>query len=99
MSFNSLAAQVRDAALLERIGACVNQEARENPTLAGTRLGVQVSTLMVEPAPPFIWPVALATEAEYESALAADNPDPGGDPAVITDQAIVSAVQANWPTP
>ena len=45
-----------------------------------------------------IWPVALSTEAEYASAIAAGNPDPGGDPAVITDGMILSAVQANWPT-
>jgi hypothetical protein len=46
-----------------------------------------------------IWPVSSATdiEAAYESALAAHNPNPGGDPSVITDQMILSAVQANMP--
>lgn len=45
------------------------------------------------------WPVSATAdiEAAYASALAGDNPDPGGDEAVITDQMILSAVQANWP--
>lgn len=45
------------------------------------------------------WPVAAAAdiEAAYASAVAADNPDPGGDEAVITDGMILSAVQAHWP--
>lgn len=44
------------------------------------------------------WVVASAgdIEAAYASAVAGDNPDPGGDEAVITDQMILSAVQANW---
>lgn len=48
-----------------------------------------------------IWPVSAAAdiEAAYASAVAGDNPDPGGDESVITDQMILSAVQANWPVP
>jgi hypothetical protein len=46
------------------------------------------------------WPVVIASdvEAAYASALAAGNPSPGGDPAVITDGMILSNVQAKWPT-
>ena len=36
-------------------------------------------------------------EQAYEYAVNAGNPDPGGDPAVITDGMILSGVQANWP--
>jgi hypothetical protein len=45
------------------------------------------------------WPVCVAGDvaAAYESALAAGNPNPGGDPAVVTDGMILSAVQADWP--
>jgi hypothetical protein len=41
------------------------------------------------------WDVAAKSdiEAAYASALAADNPDPGGDPTVITDEMILAAVQ------
>ena len=42
------------------------------------------------------WDVAAKSdiEAAYASAVAADNPDPGGDPSVITDGMILSAVQS-----
>lgn len=45
------------------------------------------------------WTVAAASdvEAAYASALAAGNPDPGGDEAVITDGMILAHVQAAWP--
>lgn len=33
-------------------------------------------------------------ESAYASALAANNPSPGGDPSVITDGMILSALQA-----
>lgn len=47
------------------------------------------------------WPVAAKSdiEAAYASALAAGNPDPGGDEAVITDGMILSAVQSVGPPP
>jgi hypothetical protein len=47
----------------------------------------------------YVWWVASRSdvEAAYASAIAAGNPDPGGDPAVITDGMILAAVQANWP--
>ena len=46
-----------------------------------------------------MWHVAAANdvEAAYASALAADNPDPGGDESVITDGMILANVQANMP--
>jgi hypothetical protein len=58
-----------------------------------------------EPATPFAlvdeirWAVAGAAdvEAAYESALAAGNPNPGGDEAVITDAMILAHVQGAWP--
>jgi hypothetical protein len=47
------------------------------------------------------WSVSSASdvEAAYASALAAGNPDPGGDESVITDGMILANVQAHWPTP
>lgn len=62
--------------------ACAAQEGAENPEyIMSTQLR---------------WPVSSQTdiEAAYEYALNADNPDPGGDPTVITDQQILSACQA-----
>ena len=86
-----------DEALLRRISACVNQEARDNPELSETQYAVVVRAGGIGYSQPLVWPVVIATEDEYASALAADNPNPGGDESVITDQAIVSAVQASWP--
>lgn len=45
------------------------------------------------------WTVAAAddVQAAYASALAAGNPNPGGDEAVVTDGMILANVQANWP--
>ena len=86
----------RDEALVDRIWACVVQESYDNPVLAATDYATRVRaspSVSME----LVWPVAIATEDAYAYALEADNPDPGGDPTVITDAAILSAVQANWP--
>ena len=71
---------------MDRVTACASQEGASDPYTAMQSLR---------------WPVASASdiEAAYESALAADNPAPGADPTVITDGMILSAVQANLPTP
>jgi hypothetical protein len=46
-----------------------------------------------------IWGVSAASdvEAAYASALAANNPNPGGDETVVTDGMILANVQANLP--
>lgn len=99
MSFNTLALQVVDTALRDRVNAAINQEARDNPAAADTITGRGIVAGGIGFVDRFIWPVALNTEAEYASAIAAGNPNPGGDEAVISDQMILSAVQASWPVP
>lgn len=96
MSLNSLHAASIDQALINRTVASVQQEARENPSVADS---AYAATVVENPAEGIrlIWPVALNTEAEYESALAAGNDNPGGDESVITDGMILAAVQASWP--
>lgn len=96
MSYNSLQAASLDQALIARTIACVQQQAFDNAALAGTSFGATVRLTPTEGSR-MIWPVALNTEPEYESALAAGVPDPGGDESVIPDAAILSAVQARWP--
>jgi hypothetical protein len=75
---------VNDPSFQGRLLACIADEGSDNPTVEYGRLQ---------------WSVASANdiEAAYASALAADNPDPGGDESVITDGMILSAVQANPP--
>lgn len=97
MSYNTLALQVDDVALRERVDAAIQQEARQ-PANVGTDEGLAVIRNRGGVLDNFVWWVSSATEAAYASAVAADNPNPGGDEAVITDQAILSAVQASWDT-
>jgi hypothetical protein len=85
VSYLTISVCAADQTFQGRVRACAAQEGEAQPDLIIGQL---------------IWPVSSASdiEAAYASALAADNPDPGGDPAVITDQMILSAVQSNWPT-
>ena len=84
MSYSTINHCANDPSFLGRLTACVADEGDEDPTVGVGRLR---------------WIVASADdiEAAYASALAASNPDPGGDESVITDGMILSAVQANPP--
>jgi len=75
---------VNDQDVQGRVTACAAQEGADDPNGAMYQL---------------IWPVSAAAdvEAAYASALAANNPRPGADETVITDQMILSAVQAAGP--
>jgi hypothetical protein len=96
MSFNSLTAASQDPGLNNRTIACAVQQAFDNPALSATSYGKLVRDNPAEGVRR-VWPVALNTEAEYASALAAGIPNPGSDESVITDGMILSAVQADWP--
>jgi hypothetical protein len=81
MSYATINQSAGDAALQGRLTACCAQEGETDPASAMQRV---------------LWPVVTAddVEAAYASALAADNPDPGGDETVITDGMILAHVQA-----
>jgi hypothetical protein len=98
MSFATMNTAIFDVALQQRTNSCAQQEARENPELSTTLLAERIRSAMFGAADIFIWDVAIATEAEYASALAAGIPNPGADESVITDGMILSAVQAAWAT-
>ena len=89
MSYGSISKCMGDMAFTSRVNACINQE-----RLTKTPISAEQSSGLV-------WAVACANdvEAAYESALAASNPDPGGDSSVITDGMILAHVQASWPPP
>lgn len=80
MSYNTIHACAYDMAFQNRVTACCAQEGAANPSSTSTDI---------------IWQVASDTgiEAAYASALAANNPNPGGDESAITDQMILSVVQ------
>jgi len=86
MSYASIYQCAGDAAFLGRVTACCAQEGAVDPPDAAGDL---------------IWKVSSAPdiEAAYASALAANNPNPGGDPTVVTDQMILSNVQGHLPPP
>jgi len=98
MTYNTLAQQVRDSGLTDRIDACGYQESWNNPDLQNTAFAQAVRNMMVLPSSALNWPVCIATEAAYAYAVAQAKPDPGSDPTVITDGDILSAVQKNWPS-
>jgi hypothetical protein len=99
MSYATITASSKDQALIDRIVAAVEQESWNNPAMAGTDFGADVQQASYN-ANRMVWPVVIASdiEAAYASALAAGNPNPGGDEAVITDGQILANVQAKWPT-
>jgi hypothetical protein len=96
MSYNTLTKASLDPALTNRVIAAVQKEARANPEFGDTDYGQLVQKNSAEGVQ-LVWPVCIDTEAAYESAVAAENPNPGGDESVITDAAIGAAVQAHWP--
>lgn len=85
MSYSSINVSASDEALRGRVMACCAQEGSTYPEQDVMRV---------------IWPVCTAQdiEAAYESALLAENPDPGGDPSVITDAMLLSHIQPLIPT-
>lgn len=97
MSLTSITQAANDRALQARITAATHKEAIANPEFGDTDFGQAVQRGAADILTTFAYPVAVDYEAEYDSALAADNPDPGGDPTVITDANISAAVQAHWP--
>jgi hypothetical protein len=97
MSLTSITTAANDAELMKRITASAWKEAIANPEFGDTVFGRQVLQGAAPISMIFGYPVAVDYEAEYESALAAGNTNPGGDPAVISDANIGSAVQAHWP--
>jgi hypothetical protein len=81
MSYTTIHQCAHDEAFIARLMAAAAQEGHPNPEYASSVL--------------LRWPVSSATDiaGAYEFAVNSDNPNPGGDPTVITDQQILSAVQ------
>lgn len=81
MSYNTINANAADEPFIGRLNAASAAEGAPDPVSKGWQLR---------------WPVAATAdiEAAYASALAGDNPNPGGDESVITDAMILGAVQA-----
>lgn len=87
MSYATVAKCSSDKAFIDRVSACVATE--------GYTMDPVMFTMSI------IWQVSAHDDIEqaYAYALTADNPDPGGDETVITDQMILSATQPLIPVP
>jgi len=96
MSATSISRAAADRDLKARVDAVVHQEAMNNATVHDSEYAVMLRQGMTD-GQPLMWPVAVATEAAYESAMASGRGAPGHDADVITDADITAAVQANWP--
>jgi hypothetical protein len=97
MSHATIHQASKDTGLNERTVAAVHREALSSPVFSITIFGKMVRDGVAPIISRFSFPIAVDTEAAYESAIIAGIPNPGSDPAVITDSAITSAVQAHWP--
>lgn len=99
MTYQNMFRSYADVGLRERIMACTVQEAWNNPTVENTTYANLVRTYS-DNAMRMVWAVCVASDvaAAYESAVVAENPNPGTDPAVVTDGMIIANVQAKWPS-
>ena len=97
MSLTTINQAANDEALLVRIEAGVWKETIANPAFGDTPFGAQVLSGGGPIRAVFAYPVAVDYEDEYAFAVDSGNPDPGGDPAVITDANIGASIQAHWP--
>lgn len=81
MSYSTINRCANDSAFQGRVTAACAAEGEKEPIPAMYRV---------------IWGVSAKSdiEAAYASAIAGENPNPGGDESVITDGMILAAVQA-----
>jgi hypothetical protein len=86
MSYSTISQSSTDQALIARLVAATAQEGEHDAPESFVQRYLK-------------WPVVTQSDiaAAYESAVLAEHPNPGGDASVITDQMILSSVQANWP--
>jgi hypothetical protein len=81
MSYLTISNIAADQTMRQRVAACAAQEG-----VTGPEGWAQQNSLT--------WAAAPGWADAWEYAVAADNQDPGADPAVITDAQILSQVQS-----
>jgi hypothetical protein len=98
MTYATIYQSTKDAHLTERVTAAIAKEAWANEGLGASPAGQRVRFNGPEDILGFIlWPACVDFETAYSYAVDQANPDPGGDPGVITDAMIAAAVQVHWP--
>lgn len=96
MTLASINAAANDEQLRRRVESCAQNEARNNQQLKDTNFAKGIIQGYGN-LQPLMWAVAAAMEGAYYAALQAGRGAPGHDTDIITDNDILSAVQANWP--
>jgi hypothetical protein len=96
MSQTTIHRAANDPDLQARVQACVYDEAFNNVGVADSQYAQAVRTGFGNFTAMY-WAVSNAVKVEYESGIVAGRGAPGHDQDVITDGAILSAVQAHWP--
>jgi hypothetical protein len=96
MSASSISRAANDPQLQARVIALANKQVVYDEALGETWYGLQVRSGFANFANLY-WPVAVATEVEYETAENSGRGAPGYDQDVIEDGAITSAIVAHWP--
>lgn len=96
MTAASIARAANDEQLKARVQAMAAREIIFNQALADTEYGREVAQGFPNLAK-LMWPVAVDTEAAYETALNSGRGAPGHDADIITDANIGAAIVAHWP--
>lgn len=87
-----------DFEFLGRITASIAKEVWANPTFGDTEWGARVKRYGPQQLQSYyIWPLAIDNEDAYEYAVNSNNPHPGLDPGVISDENISAGIQTHWP--
>jgi len=96
MSASSIARAANDPQLNARVVALAQREILFNEDLAATTFGKQLKSGLIQ-VQPLMWPVAVDTEAAYETAVNSGRGAPGYDQDVIPDANLTAAIVAHWP--
>lgn len=96
MTAVTISRAANDPELRSRVTAMAHREMMFNETLADSEYGKRLRAGMTD-VTPLMYPIAVDTEAAYETAVNAGRGAPGHDSDIITDAAITSAINVHWP--
>jgi hypothetical protein len=97
MTYATIHTCTLDTELQQRVIAAASKEAWSSVDYGATEYGERLRTYPEEAVRTFMYVIAIDNEAAYEYAINSSNPNPGGDPGVISDAALQAGIQAHWP--
>jgi hypothetical protein len=96
MTASSISRAANDPALQARVLAMAHRELIFDEEKAASQFGLLLAAGQTNAAT-LMYPVAVDTEAAYETAVNSGRGAPGHDVDIITDAALTAAVNAHWP--